>query len=75
MNAADESQPSREHRRERAHRRVVRRGTELFEGDGLDGVPSGDEPPEPIEHKQADDDRRILGELPPHWGLFPAEKD
>ncbi|AKV55889.1 hypothetical protein BACT_0195 [Bifidobacterium actinocoloniiforme DSM 22766] len=61
-------------RKPRAHRRVVRRGTERFEGDGLDDNRLDGREPEAPGSKQADDDRRILGELPPHWGMFPAER-
>ena len=41
----------------RKHKRVVRQGTELF--DALTE-----------RQRNADDDKRILGELPPHWGVF-----
>ncbi|RBP99366.1 hypothetical protein [Bifidobacterium xylocopae] len=61
--------------RRRIHRRVVRQGTEHFEGDGLgEAGLASDEDQRSQTDKQSDDDRRILGELPPHWGLFPAEK-
>lgn len=55
----------------RKHHRVVRRGGERFEAGGAYLDPQ-DRQAE-AEEKE-DDDRRILGELPPHWGLFPAEK-
>ena len=56
--------------RPRRHRRVVRKGTERFDADSafmdsLDRQSAGD--------RRSEDDRRILDELPPHWGLFPAE--
>ena len=41
----------------RKHKRVIRQGTELF--DVLTE-----------RQRNADDDKRILGELPPHWGVF-----
>ena len=57
--------------RPRRHRRVVRKGTERFDADrafmdSLDRQSAGD--------RRSEDDRRILDELPPHWGLFPAER-
>ena len=57
--------------RPRRHRRVVRKGTERFDADSafmdsLDRQNEGD--------RRSEDDRRILDELPPHWGLFPAER-
>lgn len=57
--------------RPRRHRRVVRKGTERFDADSAfmdspDGQTEGD--------RRSEDDRRILDELPPHWGLFPAER-
>lgn len=55
----------------RKYHRVVRRGGERFEADNVDLDPQ-DRQTEAEEEE--DDDRRILGELPPHWGLFPAEK-
>lgn len=51
----------------RRHRRVVRQGTELFDADGVKLEP-GDMRTE--RQREADDDRRILGELPPHWAIF-----
>ncbi|WP_432623361.1 hypothetical protein [Bifidobacterium sp.] len=51
----------------RVHRRVVRRGTELFDADGVKLEPS-DTLTE--RQREADDDKRILGELPPHWAVF-----
>lgn len=57
--------------RPRRHHRVVRRGTERFEADGSFMDPQDRQ----IEvDRQGEDDQRILGELPPHWGLFPAER-
>ena len=41
----------------RVHRRVVHQGTERFEM-------------QTAQQRQADDDKRILGELPPHWAVF-----
>lgn len=51
----------------RGHRRVVMRGTERFDADGVKLEP-GDM--RTREQRAADDDRRILGELPPHWDVF-----
>lgn len=51
----------------RKHRRVVREGTERFDADGVKLEPS-DMLTE--RQREADDDQRILGELPPHWGVF-----
>nr|WP_291533432.1 hypothetical protein [Bifidobacterium sp. UBA6881] len=51
----------------RKHKRVVRQGTELFDADGVKLEPS-DVLTE--RQREADDDKRILGELPPHWGVF-----
>ncbi|MBW3088763.1 BAG family molecular chaperone regulator 5 [Bifidobacterium sp. 82T24] len=55
---------------------MVFRGTERFDADGfLDGGESSTDPEARRERldKAADDDRRILNELPPHWGKFDAE--
>ncbi|PLS32024.1 hypothetical protein Uis1B_0116 [Bifidobacterium margollesii] len=65
-------------RRRRPHRRVVFRGTERFDADGLfgdDGVADSTDPEVLDERlrKSADDDSRILNELPPHWAKFDAE--
>ncbi|WP_171002610.1 hypothetical protein [Bifidobacterium moukalabense] len=51
----------------RKHRRVVRQGTELFDADGVKLEPS-----DVLTDRQraADDDKRILTELPPHWAVF-----
>lgn len=51
----------------RGHRRVVREGTERFDADGVKL-----DPEDAVSRKArlADDDKRILGELPPHWGIF-----
>ena len=38
----------------RKHKRVVRQGTDVLTE----------------RQRNADDDKRILGELPPHWGVF-----
>lgn len=51
----------------RPHRRVVRKGTEWFDADGVKDEPSDERTQE---QRDADDDRRILGELPPHWAIF-----
>ncbi|MCI1935396.1 MAG: hypothetical protein LKJ44_07745 [Bifidobacteriaceae bacterium] len=56
----------------RQHRRVVRKGTEKFDAEGVKLDPE-DEVPE--QDKLQDDDKRILTELPPHWGVFDAEKE
>ena len=57
-------------RRRRAHRRVIRRGTELFDVEGDDTAIW-----EQNRNEAADDNARILRELPPHWGVFDAEKE
>lgn len=51
----------------RKHKRVGRQGTELFDADGVKLEPS-----DVLTDRQraADDDKRILTELPPHWGVF-----
>ena len=62
--------PSR--RTPRGHRRAVRRGSELFDVDGVkdDPIDRTDS-----QRRDSDDDRRILSELPPHWGVFdPSER-
>ena len=51
----------------RKHKRVVRQGTELFDADGVKLEPS-DMMTE--RQREADDDKRILTELPPHWAQF-----
>lgn len=51
----------------RGHFRVVRKGSELFDADGVKQEP-GDT--QTIEQRAKDDDNRILGELPPHWAVF-----
>lgn len=56
----------------RVHKRVVRKGTEKFDADGVKRE-MADEVPE--QTKQHNDDVRILSELPPHWGVFDAEKE
>lgn len=55
----------------RQHKRVVRQGTEWFDADGVKLEP-GDMQTE--QQRQAEDDRRILNELPPHWAVF-KERD
>lgn len=57
-------------RKRRAHRRVIRRGTELFDVEGDDAAIW-----ERSRNEAADDNARILRELPPHWGVFDAEKE
>lgn len=47
--------------------RVVREGSELFDADGVKLEPSDELTKE---QRNKDDDNRILGELPPHWGVF-----
>ena len=51
----------------RKHKRVVRKGTEQFDADGVKLEP-GDMQTD--QQRQSDDDKRILGELPPHWAVF-----
>lgn len=51
----------------RKHKRVVRQGTELFDVDGVKLEPSD---VLTARQREAEDDRRILNELPPHWGVF-----
>ena len=55
----------------RRHRRVVRPGRERFDVDGIE-----EDPQDRVcaQDRIDGDDRRILGELPPHWGLFPNER-
>ncbi|WP_390458629.1 hypothetical protein [Bifidobacterium apicola] len=55
----------------RRHRRVVRPGKERFDVDGIE-----EDPQDRVcaQDRIDGDDRRILGELPPHWGLFPNER-
>ncbi len=51
----------------RCHKRVVRKGTELFDADGVKLEPSDRQ----TDRQRADDDdQRILNELPPHWAVF-----
>ena len=56
----------------RRHRRVVRPGRERFDVDGVE-----EDPQDRVcaQDRIDGDDRRILGELPPHWGFFPNERD
>jgi hypothetical protein len=56
----------------RQHRRVVRKGTENFDPDGVKLDP---EDAQTEQERLRDDDKRILNELPPHWGKFDAEKE
>lgn len=58
---------SAKRRTPRRHKRVVRQGTELFDADGVKLEPSD---MQTEQQRSADDDRRILSELPPHWGVF-----
>ncbi|NEG69681.1 hypothetical protein [Bifidobacterium choloepi] len=58
-------------RTKRVHRRVVLKGTENFDADGVKLEPSDKQT---ASQRSDDDDRRILGELPPHWAVF-SEKD
>lgn len=55
----------------RRHPRVVRRGTEWFDADGVKLDP---EDLRSEDSRDRDDDRRILGELPPHWGVFSERR-
>ncbi len=50
----------------RKHKRVVRQGTELFDADGVKLEPSD---VLTKRQREADDDKRILNELPPHWAV------
>lgn len=43
------------------------KGTERFDADGVKLEPSD---VQTREQRDADDDQRILGELPPHWAVF-----
>lgn len=69
----------------RGHKRVIRKGTELFDADGMDGLTgasvSGMRAADGDTRyssgagwREADEEERILNELPPHWGIFDAEK-
>lgn len=55
----------------RRHKRVVREGTERFDADGVKLEPS-DMMTE--RQREADDDKRILNELPPHWAVFNEKR-
>lgn len=55
----------------RAHKRVVMKGTERFDADGVKLEPSD---MQTDQQREADDDRRILGELPPHWAVFSEKR-
>lgn len=63
----------------KAHKRVVRRGTERAGDDGSlaahEATDYSQDPEALREHysKSNDDDQRILGELPPHWAVFNTE--
>lgn len=63
--AAEPYDPSR--RVKRDHKRVERQGTERFDADGVKLEPGDMATPQ---QRAADDDRRILTELPPHWAVF-----
>ena len=54
-------------RRHPRHRRVVRKGTEWFDADGVKLDP---EDMDSRDAKNREDDSRILTELPPHWGVY-----
>ena len=69
----------------RRHKRVVRKGAELFDADSMDGLSGasvsgmraadGDTVySSGAGWREADEEERILNELPPHWGIFDAEK-
>ena len=62
---------SAERRTPRRHKRVVRQGTERFDADGVKLEP-GDMQTE--RQRAADDDNRILGELPLHWAVFDTPR-
>lgn len=51
----------------RKHKRVVMKGSEQFDADGVKLEPSDQVTDQ---QRAADDDKRILGELPPHWAVF-----
>ena len=51
----------------RKHKRVVMKGTEQFDADGVKLEP-GDMQTD--QQRQSDDDKRILGELPPIGAVF-----
>lgn len=65
MSEDQESTP--QPRKRRAHKRVVRKGTEWFDADGVKLEPSDEQT---AAQRAADDDQRILSELPPHWAVF-----
>lgn len=62
----------------KAHKRVVRLGTEHRGDDGsLEPKTVYVQDPETQEEllsKASDDDQRILTELPPHWAVFNARE-
>lgn len=69
----------------RRHKRVVRKGAELFDADSMDGLSGasvsgmraadGDTVySSGAGWREADEEERILNEIPPHWGIFDAEK-
>ena len=60
--AADASEP-----RPYSASRRTRREHKRFDADGVKLEP-GDMRTE--QQREADDDKRILGELPPHWAIF-----
>lgn len=70
MTDSNDSEPrpySATRRTPRVHKRVVHQGTERFDADGVKLDPSD---AMTSQQRQADDDKRILSELPPHWGVF-----
>ena len=69
----------------RRHKRVVRKGAELFDADSMDGLSGasvsgmraadGDTVySSGAGWREADEEERTLNELPPHWGIFDEEK-
>ena len=55
----------------RKHKRVVMKGTEQFDADGVKLEP-GDMQTD--QQRQSDDDKRIHGEVAPIWGFFKARE-
>ncbi|MFU0663283.1 hypothetical protein [Gardnerella vaginalis] len=55
----------------RKNMRVVRKGSELFDADGVKLEPSDELT---LQQRNQDDDKRILGELPPHWAVFYTKR-
>ncbi|MFD0704315.1 BAG family molecular chaperone regulator 5 [Alloscardovia venturai] len=58
-------------RSNRPHKRVIRQGTEWFDADGVKLDPS-----EAVDrlNRDAEDDQRILSQLPPHFAVFDEER-